>query len=273
VRDLKFTKMVASGNDFIIIDSGSQILADCGYSFKEVAKRLCERRLSVGADGMLVIESSKKADFKMRIFNPDGSEVDMCGNGSRCVALYAVENGIAKRQMKIETRAGILDAEVVGLRVKVRLTDPGSIKLNKRVKVGNKNYKIHFINTGVPHAVYFARDIDKIDVEKVGSKIRFHKSFKPEGTNADFVKVLSPKELKIRTYERGVEAETLACGTGAVASAILSSMVYGFKPHIDVNTKSGEVLRVYFDVEQKNIKNVFLEGEAKAVYNGRINYV
>ncbi|MBL7068944.1 MAG: diaminopimelate epimerase [Candidatus Omnitrophica bacterium] len=265
--------MVASGNDFIVIDNRSRGLIDYGHSIKEAAKRLCGRRLSVGADGMLLIENSKKADFKMRIFNPDGSEVDMCGNGSRCVALYAVENGIAEKDMKIETSAGVLDAEVVGLRVKVRLTDPESVRLNKRVRIGKKNYKIHFINTGVPHAVSFVEDPDRIDVEKIGSKIRFHRSFKPKGTNADFVKVLSPKELKLRTYERGVEAETLACGTGAAASAIVSSMVYGFKPHIDVNTKSGEVLRVYFDIRGKGVRNVFLEGEAKAVYKGRISYV
>ena len=273
MEGLHFTKMVASGNDFVVIDNRNHKLSDYGHSLSDIAKKLCGRRLSVGADGLLLIEDSKKADLKMRIFNPDGSEVDMCGNGSRSVALYAVESGIAPKDMRIETGAGIIDAEVIGLNVKVRLTDPKDLSLNKRLKIGKKVHKVHFINTGVPHVVSFLKDIDKLNVGSIGSKIRYHKSFKPEGTNADFVKVLNPKEIKIRTYERGVERETYACGTGAAASAIASGLVYGFKPHIDVTTKSGEVLRVYFDIKGRRINNVYLEGEAKVVYKGRIGYV
>lgn len=273
MENLEFTKMAASGNDFIIINNRDSKLSHSELSLSDVAKQLCERKLSVGADGLLLVEDSAKADFKMRIFNPDGSEVEMCGNGSRCTALYALENNIAPKDMKIETKAGVIDAEVVGLRVKLHLTDPKDVKLNTKLKIGKKVYKIHFINTGVPHVVIFLDNLDKIDIENLGSKIRYHKRFKPEGTNANFVKVLNPKEIKIRTYERGVEAETYACGTGAVASAVVLSLIYESKPHIDVNTKSGEVLRVYFDIKGNNVKNVYLEGQTRVVYKGRIGYV
>ncbi len=273
MEGLRFTKMVASGNDFIVVDARVAGLWSHGYSLPELAKRLCERKRSIGADGLLIIEDSKGADIKMRIFNPDGSEVDMCGNGSRCVALYAVENSLAHKDMKIETGAGMIDAEVVGLRVKLRLTDPKDVKLNKRLKIGKKVYSIHSINTGVPHVVTFQDNLDKVNVAGIGSKLRYHDTFKPEGTNADFVSVMNPKEIRVRTYERGVEAETYACGTGAVASAIVSSLVHGLGPHIDVHTASGEVLRVYFETSRKKIRDVYLEGEASVVYKGGMTHV
>lgn len=269
----QFAKMAASGNDFVVIDNRNSVLNESGYTLPKIAQILCERKMSIGADGMLLIENSKKSDFKMRIFNPDGSEVNMCGNGSRCIALYAVEEGITGKDMNIETGAGIIDAEVVGLRVKVKLTNPKNIKLNKSLKIGKKSSRIHFINTGVPHAVSFVNKLDKLNVHGIGSKIRYHRSFKPKGTNADFVKVLSPKEIALRTYERGVEAETYACGTGAAASAIIANLIYGYESHIDVHTKSREVLRIYFSKAKKAIKDVYLEGEAKVIYRGRIGHV
>ncbi|MEE8360346.1 MAG: diaminopimelate epimerase [Candidatus Omnitrophota bacterium] len=281
--ELRFTKMVASGNDFIVIDNRAAKRSAWSDSLPGVAKRLCERRLSVGADGVLVIEDSKRADFRMRIFNPDGSEVDMCGNGSRCAALYAVENNIVSKDMnlalarkgwlKIETGAGIIDAEVTGLKVKIRLTDPKAVKLNRKITIGKKVYKVHSINTGVPHAVVFLDNIDKVDVEALGSKLRFHKAFKPKGTNVDFVKIVNLKEIKVRTYERGVEAETYACGTGASASAIIANLIFGLRPHIDVITRSGEVLRVYFNVVKNKVKDIYLEGEANVVCKGGMTYV
>jgi len=222
---------------------------------------------------MLFIETSEKADFRMRIFNPDGSEVDMCGNGSRCAALYAVENNIAKRQMKIETRAGIIEAEVTGLRVKIKMTDPKNIRLNRSIKIGQRTYKAHSLNTGVPHVVIFSDRVDDVDVQGIGSKIRFHRMFKPQGTNANFVKILNMKKIKVRTYERGVEGETSACGTGSAASAVISNLIFGLKPHIDVVTSGGEILRVYFDTKNKRVENLYLEGEAKVVFHGGLNYV
>ena len=273
MEGLAFTKAVASGNDFIIIDNRDSKLSRLGYALPEIAKRLCRRNLAIGADGLLLIERSKKGDFRMRIFNPDGSEAEMCGNGSRCAALYTVEERIAPKEMAIETKAGIVEAEVTGLRVKVRLTDPKGARFNISLRIKNRDYKTHFINTGVPHAVVFYSGIDKIDVLALGKRIRHHKRFGPKGTNVDFVKIRGPKEIKIRTYERGVEAETYACGTGAAASAVVSGAVYGLKPHIDVLTRSGEVLRVYFDMKNKSAKNVYLEGEANVVYRGEIRHV
>jgi len=273
MSDLHFTKMVASGNDFVIIDNRKGVLEKLSLNAKELAKELCERKGSVGADGLLLIEESKTADFKMRVFNPDGSEVSMCGNGARCVALYAVEKKISGRDVKIETDAGILEAEVIGLAVKIKLTDPKGLKLNFSLKLGAKTIKANFINTGVEHIVLFVKNLDSLNVGALGSKIRYHKKFKPRGANANFVKVLDSKRIEIRTYERGVEAETLACGTGAVASAVISSLIKGLKPHIDVITKSGETLRVYFELAGKKIKDVYLEGEAKTVYEGRLTYV
>lgn len=273
MMEMEFTKMVASGNDFIIIDNRKGASYGSGTSINDVAKKFCERKMSVGADGLLLIEDSKRGDFKMRVFNPDGSEVDMCGNGSRCTALYAVENHIAPKAMRIETRAGLIDAEVTGLRVKIKLTDPKDLRLNIRLNIGKKTHKIHFVNTGVPHVVYFFKDIDKLNVKALGSRTRFHKTFGPKGANANFAEVLSPKEIKVRTYERGVEDETYACGTGATASAVISSLLYGFDSHIDVRTKSGEVLRVYFERKRRSIKNVYLEGEAQVAYRGRISHV
>jgi len=270
---LEFRKMVASGNDFVIVDNRQKVLSKLSLNSSDLARELCERKRSIGADGMLLMEKSKSADFKMRVFNPDGSEVSMCGNGTRCIALHAVENKISGKELKIETKAGIIEAEVIGLSVKIKLTDPKQIKLNFNLKIGKKSVSSNFINTGVPHVINFAKNLDKIDVQKMGSHIRFHKKFKPSGTNVNFVKVIDQKNIQVRTYERGVESETLACGTGAVASAIITSLTEGIKPHIDVLTKSGEVLRVYFDLEKRKVKNVYLEGEAKTVYEGRLAYV
>ncbi len=273
MEGIEFAKMNASGNDFIVFDNRSNMLSHSAKTLPELAKALCERRRSIGADGMLVIEDSKAADFKMRIINPDGSEVDMCGNGSRCVALYAMENGIAGKSMKIETGAGIVDAEVVGLDVKLALTNAKGLKLNRSLTIDKKEYKVHSINTGVMHAILFVNAIDKVKVDSLGSKIRRHKTFSPKGTNVDFVKVLGPNKISIRTYERGVESETYACGTGAAASAIISGLIHGMSSHIDVHTKGGEALRVYFNIRKKRVENIYLEGEARLVHKGVLSYV
>lgn len=267
---IKFTKAVATGNDFIIVDNR---LSAVGYRLPELASRLCSRKYSIGADGLLVIEGSKRSDFKMRIFNPDGSEAEMCGNGSRCVALYAVSKKIARPEMTIETIAGILNAAVKGDLVKVRLTEPKNIKWNFCLTIEKCPYKLSFIDTGVPHVVHFADELDKIDVKNLGSHIRNHGEFSPDGTNADFVKIIDKKNISIRTYERGVEDETLACGTGAVASAIIAAETEKMGSPITVETRSGERLKVYFDIVDGNFKNVYLEGKAKLVYEGVIDDV
>ena len=262
---MKFTKAVATGNDFLILDNRAAHIG----KLSELAKKACERKHSIGADGLLVIEKSKRADFKMRIFNPDGSEAEMCGNGSRCVALYASKHGIVKRtEMTIETLAGIVDASVKGDIVKVKLPDPTDIKWNLCLTIHKCPYKLSFVKTGVPHVVHFVDDLDKVDVKTLGYGLRHHKEFAPEGANADFVKVVGKNEIKVRTYERGVEDETLACGTGAVASAIIAAEAEKLSPPITVQTRGGERLKVYFELIDGNFRNVYLEGKAKLVYEG-----
>ncbi len=267
---MKFTKAVATGNDFVIIDNRRN---SAKGSLPKFAKKACDRKRGVGADGLLVVESSRSADFMMRIFNPDGSEAEMCGNGSRCIALYAYEKKIAPAKMTIETIAGKLNASVTGDVVKVRLTDPKEIKWNLCVELQKCPYKLNFVNTGVPHSIHFVDDLENVDVKSVGAGIRYHPDFAPKGTNADFVKVIGKNTISIRTYERGVEDETLACGTGAVASAVISAEAEKMTSPVTVITRSGEKLKVYFEMINNEFRNVHLEGEAKLVYEGEIDYV
>ena len=263
---IKFTKAVATGNDFIIVDNRTGAINE--KALAKFAKKVCDRKQAIGADGALFIERSKKCDFRMRIFNPDGSEAEMCGNGSRCVALYAATKGIAKNAMTIETLAGALDATVKDSTVKVKLTDPKDIKWNFCLMINKCPYKVNFVNTGVPHVIHFVEDLDKVDVKNMGSHIRYHDEFSPEGTNADFVKIAGKHNIKVRTYERGVEDETLACGTGAVASAIISAEVEKMASPVIVETRSGEKIKVYFEMIKGNFRNIYLEGRAKLVYEG-----
>jgi diaminopimelate epimerase len=269
---MKFTKAVAAGNDFIIVDNRDlKLKNDLG----QLAKKLCDRRYGIGADGLLLLENSKTADFKMRIFNSDGSEAEMCGNGSRCAALYAYSKKIAPRDMKIETIAGALSANVRGGNVKVKLTDPKDIQWNLCLMIHECPYKVSLANTGVPHVIHFVDDLEAVEVKKLGPKMRYHEEFSPRGANVDFVKITDKAKNKIavRTYERGVEDETLACGTGAVASAIISAEAEKLVSPVTVETRSGEALKVYFESQEGNFKNVYLEGKAKLVYEGEIENV
>jgi len=261
-----FTKAVATGNDFIIVDDRAGGL----NGLDSLAKLLCDRKRGVGADGFLVIRKSKSCYFTMRIFNPDGSEAEMCGNGSRCVALYAANKKVASKEMAIDTIAGKLNATVKGDVIKVRLTEPKEIKWNMCLMIDKCPYKLNFVNTGVPHVIHFVQDIEKVDVKNLGSHIRHHGEFSPDGTNADFVEIAGKDSIKIRTYERGVEDETLACGTGAVASAIISAEVEKMSSPVKVRTRSGEELKVYFDFKEGQFKEVYLEGKAKLVFSGEI---
>lgn len=262
---LDFTKMVASGNDFVVIDNRKIKIA----GLPGLAKKVCDRNFGAGADGLLVIEPSKKADFRMRIINSDGSEAEMCGNGARCIALYAKENGLAGKKMRFETLAGVIEAEVSGDRIRLKMSDPKDIKLGMDLTIDGRGYSIDFVNTGVPHAVVFTEKVDGLDVKNLGRKIRYHRAFAHRGTNADFVEPHKGNLLRVRTYERGVEDETLACGTGVVASAIIAADVKGFKSPVRCLTKSGETLKVYFRKTRDNFKDVYLEGGAKTVFAGK----
>jgi diaminopimelate epimerase len=284
MANLKFTKMVASGNDFVVTELAPACPAGRSYRVSELAglaRRICDRKYGVGADGLLVLEKSRIADMKMRIFNADGSEAQMCGNGARCVASYLSHNATMPRHhhdsLKIETKAGIIDTRLNKDNVKIKLTDPKNIKLNMPIKLNNRTLRVNFINTGVPHAIIFVEGLANMDVVNLGRLIRFHKAFVPAGTNVDFVEVLNNNSIRIRTYERGVEDETLACGTGAAASALVTSCglsvcrtgrrvtSYG---KINVHTKGKEILKVYFKKVNNNFKDVWLEGKARLVCSG-----
>jgi len=261
---IPFMKMSGSGNDFILIDHRKPFLKE--DRLKEFVKDVCQRRISVGADGLILIEPSMKADFKWRFYNADGSEAEMCGNGGRCVARFANMKGIAGSSLNFETLAGVISAEVNGKRVKLEMTKPHSLKLDEKISIEGKELTISSINTGVPHAVLFLRDLQHMDVVDTGRVIRFHPHYAPAGTNVNFVKAEDSSRLSIRTYERGVEDETLACGTGVVASALVAAFKGWVKSPVSARTRGGEILTVYFEIEVNQVKKVFFEGDVHIIY-------
>ena len=263
---IEFYKMSGSGNDFIIIDN-LDLSLDVG-DLSEFARKVCQRKISVGADGLVIIEPSDRADFKWRFFNSDGSMAEMCGNASRCVARFAYMKGIAGQEMSWETIAGIISAEVNDDVVKVKLTDPSPVEAKIEIETEGQKFTLDSIDTGVPHAVVFVDDLDNCNVINNGRKIRYHEHFSPRGTNADFAFVIDRHNITVRTYERGVEDETLACGTGMVAATIAAAQRGLVESPVDVLAKSGEVLRVYFENQNGLWQDIYLEGRVKIVYQG-----
>jgi len=263
---IEFFKMSGSGNDFILIDNRDHSLVV--DDIERFARTICERKLSVGADGLIVIENSDRADFRWRFFNADGSEVEMCGNGGRCAARFAWVKGIAQEKMSFETIAGIIDAEVKGDTVKLGLTVPYNLKIDYTILVEDRIIEVNSINTGVPHVVHFVHDLDHYDVFHAGRMIRYHSQYQPEGTNANFVEVIDRHAIRIRTYERGVEDETLACGTGAVASALISFAKGLIESPVEARVRSGEILKIYFKKTSGGFEDIHLEGKTKIVYQG-----
>jgi len=271
VKKISFTKMQGSGNDFIVIQRGPKFWVPSS----RFVVRVCDRKFGIGADGVLLLEKSKNADAHMRVFNADGSEARMCGNGARCAAFYYSKKTKLK-SFNIETKAGLLGALVRGDHVKIKMTDPCDLKLGMKVYTWKKEYTLDYVNTGVPHAVIEVNDLENIPIKAIGRQIRHHRLFAPRGTNVDFIKVKDGTHISVRTYERGVEDETLACGTGSVASAIMA--VLNHRAHalekntsahkVFVTTQSGEVLRVYFKLSKYNVSDVWLEGNAKIVFKG-----
>ena len=278
---LKFTKMNGTGNDFIIIDNRNLKIAK--PEMAGLAKRLCHRQFSVGADGIIFIENTEEADFRWQFYNADGSEAEMCGNGARCAARYAFTRGIAPARMRFATIAGLIEAQMVGSNVKIRLTPPSDIVLCRAIEIDGQEREIHSINTGVPHTVHFVADNSVTPVKKWGRFIRHHKLFEPAGTNVNFVQ-MPDQELHVRTYERGVEDETLACGTGAVASALIAALHGHVTSPVKVRTSGGDQLIIHFTLldlgenpesgeaqrHEQRIAEVYLEGPATMVYDGEL---
>ncbi len=267
MNGIPFTKMSGSGNDFIMMDGmdGSLSWVDSPW-----VKGICRRALSVGADGVIILEKDDTYDFAWRFFNSDGSIAEMCGNGGRCAARFAYEKGIAGSPMTFATLAGPIRAEVYGKRVKVELTPPRLYQEAVSVEVDGQVYTLFYINTGVPHVVLEVEDVKEFPLVEVGRKIRYHEKFSPAGTNVNAVQVLDDHTLKVRTYERGVEDETLACGTGSVASALMASMKKDMRPPVMIHAASGEVLTVSWEGDVGNWVPVYFEGEVRFIYEGRL---
>src|SRR4029453_4064857 len=248
-----FTKMNGAGNDFIMLDNRDGKLA---LDSSRIAL-LCDRHRGVGPDGVLAVEPSVQgADFRMRYYNADGGEAEMCGNGARCFARFARRLGASDTEMSFETLAGTIRASFPGDLVSVTMSDPNSYRAPFDLIINGRTLDIHFLNTGVPHAVVFFDDIAAIDVVKDGAALRHHPAFAPRGTNANFVQVLASQALAVRTYEHGVEAETLACGTGVCAAALLHSMRGGSTSPIKVKVRGGDTLEVGFEAADGSLRNV-----------------
>ena len=268
MKQIPFYKMSGAGNDFIIIDNRNQVIA-----YKDLSAFItgvCRRKMSVGADGLILIENSDNFDFRWRFFNSDGSNAEMCGNGARCAARFAHVSGIAGTRLSFETEAGVVSARIDGGRVKVKMPDPSEVKPAYPLELSDGSLEIGSINTGVPHVVVMVERVADLDVVVMGREIRHHPAFAPAGTNANFVQRGQGSAIEIRTYERGVEDETLACGTGAIASALISAGRFDLNSPVDVKTRSGVHLTIHFRSADGRFSEIYMEGDARIIYTGEI---
>lgn len=266
---IPFFKMSGSGNDFIIIDNRQSLVSDDHRD--RLIRHTCRRKLSVGADGFILIENDPAgADFKWHFYNADGSRAEMCGNGARCAARFAYLNDIAPREMAFSTAAGMINAVIEDDRVRIGMPDPRDMRREYRLVVDAETLTVSSINTGVPHVIVFQDNLDDMDVVAMGSAIRHHAMFAPAGTNANFIAPAAANAIKIRTYERGVEDETLACGTGSVAAAIISACKLQMQSPILVQTRSGADLTIYFKRKGDQFFDIGMEGDARIIYSGEL---
>lgn len=265
---LEFTKMNGAGNDFVLLDNRAGKLK---LTTAQVV-RLCDRHRGVGADGVMLLIPARgpQADWAWDFYNRDGSVAEMCGNGARCFARYVQSVTGVNRDFTFETVAGIISASFQGALVTVNLTTPQDLKLHQTVKLAHETVILHSLNTGVPHAVLFVPNADQAMVSQMGPEIRHHQQFSPGGTNVNFVQVLGPNHIRVRTFERGVEGETLACGTGVSAAAMIAARVHGFTSPVKVQVQSGDQLEVNFTEEQGRFGSVRLTGPADFVFTGKI---
>ena len=276
LRSIEFTKMSGAGNDFVVVDNRESVVQDA----TRFAVVLCDRRNGIGADGLLLLEKSECADFTMKYYNADGSYGGMCGNGGRCISRFAYQKCIvASPQLKFEALDHVYGASIGLTGVELRMKSPVRISLNKKLELPNGHLLVHFIDTGSPHCVVFLEDnealgsLSTLNVSSIGKEIRSHNVFLPEGTNVNFVQMIFPTEIMIRTYERGVEAETLACGTGSVASAIVAAELKNAFAPVAVGVRSGEQLTVNFKrIAMGSYTDVSLMGSAHIVFEGTVKY-
>jgi diaminopimelate epimerase len=266
---LDFVKMNGAGNDFVLVDNRQ---GQVGLSPAQV-RQLCHRQRGIGADGLMLLVPARsgQADWAWDFYNSDGSSASMCGNGARCFARFIQSLPGIQNKTSFETGAGIIVAEFRGPLVSVNLTPPASLVLDEKIELGNGMETVHSINTGVPHAVLFVGDADAAMVQSLGPAVRYHARFAPAGTNVNFVQVLGPGQIRVRTYERGVEGETLACGTGVAASAIIAARVHRWRSPIAVRVQGGDLMEVSFQQRDGSIEEVRLLGPADFVFRGSIN--
>jgi len=265
---LRFSKMNGAGNDFVLIDNR---LGDLRLASDQIAK-ICDRHRGVGADGVLLLErATNGADFRMRYYNADGGEAEMCGNGARCFARYASRVAGPKDELSFETPAGVIGATLQGELVRLQMSEPKDLRLGITIPLSERQIAAHFINSGVPHVVVPVDDLTKTDVLGLGSAIRRHELFAPKGANVNFLKERGERQIAIRTYERGVEDETLACGTGVVASALICAALKNVSGPIGVLVRGGNELQVGFEKTGDQFKNVTLTGPADFVFEGTID--
>ena len=260
--------MSGSGNDFIIIDNRNKIVEEKNLS--KFIENVCRRRMSVGADGLIFVENSDSLDFKWRFFNSDGNPAEMCGNGAMCVARFAFLNKIAETNMSFETEVGEISALVSKDRVKLKMPNPSDIEIDYIIELKNGPLSVCSVNTGVPHVVVGVDSFTNVGVVKLGREIRFHEMFAPAGTNVNFIYEQEDGTILIRTYERGVEVETLACGTGSIACAIIMAYKFKKKSPIKFLTRSGGYLTVHFKAKEAEFYDIRLEGDARIIYKGEL---
>jgi diaminopimelate epimerase len=263
---LSFTKMNGAGNDFVMIDNraGGFVLE------RERIARLCDRHRGIGADGLIAAEQATEpgAHLRMRYFNADGGEAEMCGNGARCFSRFGAQLLGLSDCIVFETLAGTLTAHLHGDRVQLAMSTPHGEALGASLSAAGETLVVHFLNTGVPHAVVFREELATTDVRGLGSALRYHAHFAPKGTNANFAALLPDGSLELRTYERGVEDETLACGTGVVASALLHHLLHNAPSPVAVKVRGGDTLSVAFTREAGAFAHVTLTGPADFVFEG-----
>jgi diaminopimelate epimerase len=266
---LSFWKMNGAGNDFVMLDNRNLAL----NLDRDAIAKLCDRHRGIGADGLLAVEPAQSTgDFRMRYYNADGGEAEMCGNGARCFARFVNKlHHDSLKTVSFETQAGIISAEFIHDQVRINMSTPHDLKLHQELNVDGLPLIVHSVNTGVPHAVVLVDDLDHTEVNRLGAALRYHEAFAPKGTNANFVQVVEPGYIRIRTYERGVEDETLACGTGMVACALIHHELIGVEAPVSVLVKGGDTLRIGFEKIDGIYHNVTLHGPADFVFNGDVS--
>jgi diaminopimelate epimerase len=266
---LKFWKMHGAQNDFVLFDDRRGRFPSADRAFIE---HIATRHSGIGSEGVILIQKSDVADFRMRFFNPDGGEVEMCGNGARCVARLAFDRGVAEKKMTIETKAGQLKAQVMQKGVRLWMTDPFGWKMDGSLELSGRSLIYSFVNTGVPHVVIRTGELCEVDVCGTGSAVRQHRDFAPAGANVNFMEVLPNGELTVRTYERGVEAETLACGTGVTACGLIAAKHGWVKLPVNIQVASGDTLVVAGQLTADGASNVTLTGPTEYIFEGTIEY-